>query len=62
MPPHYIASRGNFETKLHGDDAVVDVRIRAALDELLPLPIGGLVVAASVLCWLVPFLSFRHID
>ena len=49
MPLNYIASRGKLETKLLGNNAVVDVRVRAALDELLSLPLSGLVVAASFL-------------
>ena len=45
--PPYIASRGKSDTKLQGNGTIVDVRVRAALDELLPLQISGLAVGAS---------------
>ena len=48
IPLQNIASSGGLEANLPGDYAVVDVGLAATIDELLPLLLCGLAVAASL--------------
>ena len=48
IPLQNIASSGSLEANLPGDYAVVDFVIAATIDELLPLLLRGLAVAASL--------------